>query len=430
MLYVTYSNKAPDINPSALLYLSYLVLLTIVQMTLIWLLGAFVLICLIFTYFLFPKYKMIQFTRHLFDEDQIVYNFRNFDKVWPTKTLSASKAPHQYPRKTEIALPNIFTFGAKSYATHQYLKDSWTTGFLIIQDDSIVYEKYYLGNTESTRNISWSVAKSFISALFGIAIEEGFIPDIMATVDAYLPSLKGSAYEGVIIKDVLQMSTGVKFTEDYGDPDSDINRWGRYFAIGNSQDAFAATLVRDIEPGTVYHYVSINTHVLGMILTKATGRSITDYMQEKLWDPLGMEYDAYWLVDKYNMETALGGLNTTLRDYAKIGSLYLHKGNWKGKQIVPEEWVNASITPDAPHLLEDEYFGYGFQWWVPNGDDGEFMAIGINNQNVYVNRATNTVIVKLSANPKFNDDDFVPSKSEANLELYRAIAKQLKTIEE
>ncbi len=381
-------------------------------------------------YFLYPKYKMVQFTRHLFDEDQIVKNFRSFDKVWHTKKLTASPNPYKYPRKQDIKLPEAFIFEGNSYVTDQFLKDSWTTGFLVIQNNSIVYEKYHLGNTESTRNISWSVAKSFISALFGIAREEGFIPDIMATVDSYLPSLIGSAYEGVLIKEVLQMSTGVKFTEDYGDPDSDINRWGRDFALGNSQDAFAATLETDIKPGTVYHYVSINTHVLGMILTKATGRSITNYMQEKLWDPLGMEYDAYWLVDKYNMEVALGGLNTTLRDYAKIGSLYLHKGNWNGKQIVPEEWVNASITPDAPHLLEDEYFGYGFQWWVPKGKDGEFMAIGIYNQNIYVNRVTNTVIVKLSANPKFNDEDFVPSKSEANVELYRAIAKQLTTSKE
>ncbi len=394
-------------------------------MKLISMMGALVLIVLISAYIFYPKYKMVQFTRHLFDEDRIVYNFRNFDKVWSTKKLTRSNSPYEYAHKEEMQLPESFKFDGKNYTTTKYLQDSWTTGFLVIQNDTIAYENYFLGNTESTRNISWSMAKSFISTLIGIAKDEGYIPDLMATVDSYLPSLKGSGYEGVRIKDVLQMSTGVKFNEDYGDPDSDINRWGRDFALGNSQDAFAATLEREIEPGTVNHYVSINTHVLGMLLTKATGRTITDYMQEKLWDPLGMEYNGYWLADSYNMEMALGGLNATMRDYAKIGSLFLHQGNWNGNQIVSKEWIVEAVTPDAPHVMPSEEFGYGYQWWIPKSTVGEFMAIGVYNQNIYINPSTNTIVVKLSANPKFNDEDFVPSKSEANLELYRAIANQL-----
>jgi len=387
---------------------------------------AIVLTIIAIAFYAYPKYEMVQFTKHLFDEDKIVENFRNFDQVWPVKTLSASEKPYKYPRKKDISLPQSFQYKGKDYTVNQYLEDSWTTGFLVIQDDTIVFEHYYLGNTESTRNISWSMAKSFISAMIGIANEEGQIPDIKATVGSYLPSLVGSAYEDVTIKEVLQMSTGVKFNEDYGDPDSDINKWGRDFALGNSQDAFAATLEKEIEPGTELHYVSINTHVLGMLLTKATGKSITAYMQKKLWDPMGMEYDGYWLADSYDMEMALGGLNATLRDYAKIGSLFLHKGNWNGEQIVPKDWVKASVTPDAPHLMPDDDFGYGYQWWIPKSTQGEFMALGVYNQNIYINPTTNTIIVKLSANPKFNDNNFIPSRSDSNLELYRAIAKQLK----
>jgi len=245
----------------------------------------------------------------------------------------------------------------------------------------------------------------------------------MKPVEAYVPELKGTAYGDVRIKDVLQMSTGVKFNEDYGDFNSDINRWGRGFAMGGSQDEFAATLERELEPGTVNHYVSINTHVLGMILTKATGRSVNDYMQEKLWEPLGMEYDACWLIDGEGMEMVLGGLNTTLRDYAKIGSLFMHEGKWKGKQLIPEPWVRASLTPDAPHLMPGEEFGYGYQWWIPKSDEGEFMAVGIYNQNIYINPTTKTVIVKLSANPRYNEADYVPSNDNAALELYREIVK-------
>jgi CubicO group peptidase (beta-lactamase class C family) len=378
----------------------------------------------------YPKYKMLNHTIHLFDEDRIVNNFRSFDSIWPVSVMEASTNKHIYPKGATISLPESFDFNGQSYESTKYLKDSWTTGFLVIQNDSIVFEDYYLGNTESTRNISWSMAKSFISALMGIAIEEGYIASIEENIENYVPELIGSSYQGVRIKDVLQMSTGVKFNEDYGDFNSDINRWGRGFALGGSQDEFATTLEREVEPGTVNHYVSINTHVLGMIITRATGRTITDYMQEKLYTPLGMEYDGYWLLDGENMEMVLGGLNLTLRDYAKIGSLFLKMGNINSMQIVPKEWVESSVTPDGPHVQPGELLGYGYQWWIPKGDDGEYMAIGVYNQSIYVNPTTNTVIVKLSANPKFNDKSFVPSSHYSELELFRAITALFSTAKE
>ena len=383
-------------------------------------LGILLIILIVGVWF-YPKFKMLNHTIHLFDEDRIVNNFRTFDSIWPVSIMKESPDGYNYVRESEINLPDRFDFKGESYETNRFLKNSWTTGFLVIQNDTIVFEEYYLGNNESTRTISWSMAKSFISALFGIAIHEGHITDIMQNVEVYVPELKGTAYEGVRIKDVLQMSTGVYFNEDYGDFNSDINRWGRGFAMGNSQDAFAATLEREVEPGTVNHYVSINTHVLAMIITRATGKTITDYMQSKLYDPMGMEYDGFWLLDGKNMEMALGGLNLTMRDYAKIGSLFLHDGYWNSKQIVPAEWVLSSVTPDAQHLQPGTSFGYGYQWWVPKGDVGEFMAIGIYNQNIYINPATKTVIVKLSANPRFNEKTYVPSSDYAALELYRTI---------
>jgi CubicO group peptidase (beta-lactamase class C family) len=370
----------------------------------------------------YPQFKRLNHTIHLFDADRIVNNFRTFNSIWPVAILKASSDAYSYQRATAINLPGSFNFNGESYGTNDFLKDSRTTGFLVIQNDTIVFEEYFLGNTDSTRTISWSMAKSFISALVGIAVREGYITDIMQNVEEYVPELKGTAYEGVRIKDVLQMSTGVHFNEDYGDFYSDINKWGRGFALGNSQDAFVATLEREVEPGTVNHYVSINTHVLGMILTRATGRTITDYMQEKLYNPMGMEYDGYWLLDDENMEVVLGGLNLTMRDYAKIGSLFLHDGYWNGKQIVPATWAHSSVTPDAPYLQPGRSFGYGYQWWIPQGNVGEFMAIGVYNQYIYVNPATQTVIVKLSANPQFNDKTFTPGSNYASLELYRAIA--------
>ena len=191
----------------------------------------------------YPKYKMLTHTIHLFDEDRIVENFRSFDAVWPISDINKSSNPYTYPKGSAIDLPAEINYRGKSYTGQEFLKDSRTTGFIVIQNDSIVYENYFLGNTETTRNISWSMAKSFISALVGIAVDEGHIESVMQNVDDYCPILKGSGYEGVTIKDVLQMSTGVAFNEDYGDFNSDINRWGRGFALGQSQDEFAATLV-------------------------------------------------------------------------------------------------------------------------------------------------------------------------------------------
>ena len=370
----------------------------------------------------FPKIKALNTTLTLFDEDKIIENFRSVAEFWPTRSLTQAKVPYIYTYGDSLNVPSSFAYNDQKLGTQQFLKDSWTTGLIVIQNDEIALEDYYLGNSAVTQNISWSMAKSFISALIGIAVNEGHIKSIEQSVDAYATSLGGSGYEGVSIKNVLQMSSGVAFNEDYGDFYSDINRWGRDFSLGNSQDAFAATLKNDIEPGAVNHYVSINTHVLGMVLTQATGRSITDYMQEKLYKPMGMEHNGLWIIDGQGMEMALGGLNLTLRDFAKLGSLYLHDGTFNGQEIVPASWVADSRTMDQPHLLPGNDFGYGYQWWMVGGDSGEFMAMGVYGQYIYINPETNTVIVKNSANPFYNDTSYIPSSDFAHLALFRALS--------
>jgi hypothetical protein len=369
-----------------------------------------------------PTLKNLHINLTLFDEDRIVENFRSFDSLWETRELKEPKIAFIYPQGEEMSYPKGFNYKDKAFNTEQFIEDSWTTGLIVIQDGEIRSEDYYLGNSSATRNISWSVAKSFISALMGIAVSEGDIDSIEQPVTDYAPNLIGSGYEDVSIKDVLQMSSGVGFNEDYGDFYSDINRWGRGFSFGNSQDDFAATLKNEIPPGTKNHYVSINTHVLGMVLSSATGRSVTEYMQDKLYNPLGMEYSGYWIVDGHGMEMVLGGLNLTLRDFAKLGSLYLNDGLFNGQQIVPVDWVQASQTMDSPHLLPEDGFGYGYQWWLTDGDYKEFMAMGVYGQYIYVNPVNNTVIVKTSANPYYNDTSYDPSNDFAHLAMFRALS--------
>ena len=196
-----------------------------------------------------------------------------------------------------------------------------------------------------------SVAKSFISTLIGIAIEQGHINDVNDPVTVYVPQLKGSAYDGVRIKDVPQMSSGARWNEDYSDPNSDVMRSARILAAGGSLDEFTASLTNELEPGTFNRYNSTDTQVLGMLLREATGASVTQYMQQVLWGPIGAESDAYWLLDSENMEMVYAGLNATARDYAKLGELFRLEGQVNGRQLVPSTWVRASTTPDAPHLL-------------------------------------------------------------------------------
>lgn len=381
----------------------------------------------------FPKLQRVNMTLSFFEEELIVDNFRTLKADFPYNALSAAENPVPFPAATErFSLPEEFTLAQEMpVETATYLENTYTTGLLVLQGDTIRHEAYFRGHTAETPQIVWSVSKSFLSALLGIAVGEGHIESLEQKVEAYCPELIGSGYEGVRIKDVLQMSTGVAFNEDYGDFWSDINRWGRGFAWGSSQDDFAATLVREQEPGTFHHYVSINTHVLGMILVRATGKGVAEYAQEKLWEPLGMEHDSYWVKDDSGMEMALGGLNTTVRNCARMGSVFANGGRFRGRQVVPAEWVRASVTPDAAHLQPGvransaHDLGYGYQWWIPESTQGEFLAVGVYNQFIYVNPTTNTVIVKHSANPNFTKGDPLAT-TPAFIDFCRAVVKEVK----
>ena len=295
----------------------------------------------------------------------------------------------------------------------------------------VVQELYRLSGGRQVQWISWSVAKSFVSALVGIAVSEGAIQSIDDAISDYIVVEPGSAYDGVSIRDVLQMSSGARWNEDYADATSDVHRLGATMAGAMSLDTFVATMVAESKPGTVCRYNSGDTQALGALLVHATGRSLTDFMREKLVEPLGFESDAYWLVDGTGMEMAFAGLNMTARDFAKLGELYRNKGQWNGRQIVPEEWVITSVSADAPHLqpgqpiLADHPLdlGYGYQWWLPNGDRGEFSAIGIYNQLIYVDLSRGVTIVKLSANPAYGTTmDESTNREMENIALLRAIA--------
>lgn len=357
----------------------------------------------------FKTIKRLYTAIHLFDENVIIDNFQNMDKHFKVVRWEASDHPISFPKNISYTLPDNFSFKDSLIQVNDYLSFVNTEGLMIIHRDTVVFEQYMNGLTESTTHISWSMAKSVVATLMGIAYDEGLY-QLDDPVTQYLPQFKGTAYDGVKIKDILQMSSGVRFNEDYGDFNSDINRFGRAFAMGSSLEKFAMSLERERKPGTYCHYVSMDTQVLGILLIKLTGMSLTDYLKLKLWEQLGMQDQAEWLVDNTGLELALGGLNMTLRDYAKLGQLYLHDGMYNDQQIVSKQWIEMATTPDALHLMPGENemsshdYGYGFQWWIPNPDEGDFFAAGIYNQYIYVQPEKELVIVKLSANHHFKHE--------------------------
>ncbi len=376
------------------------------------------------------KIRQVYGAMTLFDAGVIDENFRSADETFPTKAVRRGGPLFEF-RRRPVALPETYVFRGKTKNLRDFLERTGTTGMVVIRDGTILFEEYYRGNTEKSRVISWSVAKSFISALVGIAVSEGHIRDINQPITDYVPRLKGSGYDGVSIKDVMNMSSGIRFNEDYGDFSSDIQRMGRTIAFGTSLDDFVASLKNERKPGTYRHYVSADTQALGMLLREATKKSVTAYLEEKIWKKIGMESDAYWLVDGDGMEMVFGGLNAVLRDYARFGLLYLDNGRWGGEEVVPAAWVRASVTPDAPHLMpgddpktHDWTLGYGYQWWIPENPDGDFLAIGIYGQFIYIYPKYRTVIAKSSAYVDYNKDG--DDMEIETIEMFRAMARKMR----
>jgi len=358
----------------------------------------------------------------LFERDLIVGNFRAMDAMFQTTSVRRADRPHEFvlvPRD----LPRSYQYKGESKDLARFLEETGTTGLVVLRDGAISYEQYFRGQSAQSKTISWSVAKSFISALVGIAVAEGRIRDIGDPISNYVPRLRGSGYDGVPIKRVLQMASGIRFNEDYGDFWSDINRLGRAIAFNTSLDEFVASLEREYEPGSCHHYVSMDTQALGMLLRAATGEALASYLESRIWRRIGMESDAYWLIDRDGMELAFGGLNAVLRDYARFGQLVLNEGAWNGEQVVPREWFRAGTVHSAPRECPRHTpslgLGYGYQWWVPPGE-GDYLAIGVYNQFVYVHPRHRVVIAKSSAYPDYNRDG--TDKELESIAIFRAIA--------
>lgn len=349
----------------------------------------------------------------LFAEQRIVANFSHMDAAFLTTPVSRGKgATSALPQGPQTTLPP---------ETGDWIANRAVTSLLVMKDGEIRYEEYFLATSPDDRRISWSVAKSYLSALLGVLMQEGAIASLDDPVTRYAPALKGSAYEGASIRNVLNMASGIVFDEDYFDKGSDINRMGRAIALGGALDDFTAGFTETFAaPGETWQYVSIDTHVIGMVIRGATGRSIPDLMAEKIIAPLGLEHDGLFITDGAGVAFVLGGLNFTTRDYARFGQMILQNGRYGGAQVVPADWIAAATMPSAPTAPGQT--GYGYQWWIPvDPQPGEFFARGVYGQYIYLDQPRGVLIVSTAADRHFREDGV----HEGNIEIFRKIAQSL-----
>lgn len=357
--------------------------------------------------------------------DLSVNTFRNIDRLFPSRLIAAGGTVHELPA-SDVSFDGInVTIGERKYDYFDFLADHQVAGLVILKDGKLVHETYQRGNTADTRWMSMSVAKSVASTLAGFAVADGYIKDLDAMVTDYVPALKGSAYDGVSVRDVLMMSSGVGWNEEYTDSTSDRRDLLRAQIAQKPGAAMAvmANLERVAEPGTKNNYSTGETQVLAEVIYHATGKPLAEYLSEKLWKPYGMQADAYWWLDSPDgVEIGGSGISATLRDFARFGQFILDGGTIDGKAVLPEGWVAEATTSRTLKTGED--IGYGYMWWPGWTDaakeDGAFLAMGIFGQNVYINPKRNVVIATSGALPK-------PGSPEINnfLTVFDAIAGSL-----
>lgn len=331
--------------------------------------------------------------------EMAVNTFRNIDRLFPTRVVAHAAQPLAL-RQAATQLSSVtFSDRGQRYDLESYVELNRVAGLLVLKHGRIALERYRFANTEGTRWMSMSVAKSITSTLIGAALKQGYIRSLSDSVTRYVPALAGSAYEGVSIRDVLMMSSGARWNETYTDPTSDRRRLleAQISQVSGSAMAVMRSLPRAAPAGTVNNYSTGETQVAAEILRSAVGRPLASYLSERIWSRFGMEADASWWLDSPGgVEIGGSGISATLRDYGRFGLFVLNGGVAGGEAILPDGWIREATSPKT--LRGGAPLDYGYLWWPGRG--GAYAAEGIYGQWIYVNPAAQVVIVVWSAQAK------------------------------
>lgn len=327
-----------------------------------------------------------------------VNTFRNIDRLFPTRTVARGSRVRPLPLSGQPLTAFEYEVDGIAYDLFDVLSRNRVSGLLIIHEGEVVFEKYLLGNDETTRWMSMSVVKSMTATLIGAAIRDGDIETIDDPIVRYLPRFRGTAYDGVTVRHLLQMASGVEWNETYTDPRSDRRRMLEA-QIGQQPGAILdlmAALPRAATPGTRWNYSTGETHVAGALVRAATGKSVADYLSEKIWSRAGMEADAnWWLEAPDGLEVGGSGLSATLRDYGRFGLFLLEGAVVDGDSVLPEGWL---ADAGSPKNVAGETVEYGYMFWPLHGRS--YAAIGIFGQFVFVDPDKQLVVAMWSAQPK------------------------------
>lgn len=328
---------------------------------------------------------------------------RNMEKISPVRRVKHGASVFPLPYGTK-ELDVTYSYDGQTWDTRTFMEQNDVAGLVVLKKGQILLERYALGFDEQSLWTSFSVAKSITSTLLGAAIADRHIRSVDDLVIRYLPVLKGTAYDGVSLRQILNMTSGVKWNEDYNDPESDVNRCHRAVdaRLGSPLLTYLAALPREADPGTKWVYKTAETDLVGEIVMAATGKTLSDYLSEKIWAAFGMERDAYWML---RGGKELGGccLSMSLRDYARVAAFVLGGGKTGRGPSLPDGWMAEAVlaTPASQESMQRSGTGagYGFQWWVGVDGPGTYGARGIFGQSIHLHPAEDLIIVTLSAWP-------------------------------
>ncbi len=311
--------------------------------------------------------------------------FAHFDALYPTRTVHADVKAVPLPEALADLTQIPFAANDADLTLADLLQSEHLLGLIVVKDGEVLMEHYAPDHAKDSRWVTFSVTKSVTSLLIGAAILDGYIDSADDPIVKYLPRLAGTEYGESRVRDILQMASGIAWNEDYQDPESDVARAGALNGVELTD--YLGQLPRVAEPGTRFNYNTAESNLLGEVLRSAIGMNAAPYLSQKIWQPMGMEYDANWLLSlPQDRETGGCCISATLRDYARLGLLALADGVLPdGTRVVPEGWLAASTTPSQG------YEGYGYKWWLYG--DTRFGARGVFGQAIFVDPKANVVIV-------------------------------------
>jgi CubicO group peptidase (beta-lactamase class C family) len=335
----------------------------------------------------------------------LVGTHSHFGEMFPSRLVRRAATPWLFKRAPEPSIS--YNFRSERLSIENYLARNPVTGLLIAKDDTILYEHYQYARTDRDRFLSQSMAKTITAMLIGIAVSEGKIKSIDDPASTYVTSLSETEYGRTSIRDLLHMSSGVAFKEIY-DGNDDVAQLSRDLFVGSGKDPAASVArfnTRVAPPGTRWHYASVETEILGLVLRAATGGPVADYLHDRIWQAIGAESDASWAIDGTGQEITFCCFNAVLRDYARFGRLLAHDGAWEGRQVIPRQWLmDATTVQPADAYLAPKtatpYFGYGYQVWILPGEARRFALLGIRGQIILVDPASKLVMVHTAVRRK------------------------------